>query len=375
MEKREYRRNAYAMIYLAFCAVNGRIPKKERIEQLDLNQLFEVCQEHILTACVAYALESVGIRNYEFTQAKEKAVRKNILLDVERKKILDCFENEHIWYMSLKGSVMKNYYPKLGMRQMSDNDILFDSNNRRKVKDIMNKSGFICKEYGVGHRDVYFKEPVCNFELHNILFTVYDSNIFYNYYSDVKSRLISDENHSYEYHFTDEDFYLYMISHEYKHFSTGGTGVRSVLDTYVYMKKFHDSLDWDYISAELQKLGIADFERENRELAMKVFGGKKLSCDEKKLLDYYIFSGTYGTVSNSVKNKIARSENGSEIRYVFHRIFPTMEQVKAWYPFFYKHKIFMPFLWFIVRPLKFVFLNRKNVIAELKYLIKHNRKA
>ena len=53
MEKREYRHNAYAIIYLTACAVSGRIPKKEKVEQFDLEQLFEVCQEHILTTCTA----------------------------------------------------------------------------------------------------------------------------------------------------------------------------------------------------------------------------------------------------------------------------------------------------------------------------------
>jgi len=64
----------------------------------------------------------------------------------------------------------------------------------------------------------------------------------------------------------------------------GGMGVRLLLDIYIYMKKFHDSLDWDYIKGELEKLGIADFERESRELAMKVFGGGKLTDEEKKLI-------------------------------------------------------------------------------------------
>ena len=88
MEKKEYRRNAGAMIYLVSCAVNGKTPNAEKLKSIDLEQLFEVCQEHILTACAAYALEAAGIHDQNFQQAKEKAVRKNILLDAERAKIL-----------------------------------------------------------------------------------------------------------------------------------------------------------------------------------------------------------------------------------------------------------------------------------------------
>ena len=122
MEQAEFRKNAADMIYLTTCAINNEKPKQERIEKLNLPELFEVCQKHILTACVAYALESAGIKDSAFSQAKEKAIRKNILLDTERRTILRRLEEEKIWYMPLKGALLHNWYPKLGMRQMSDND-------------------------------------------------------------------------------------------------------------------------------------------------------------------------------------------------------------------------------------------------------------
>ena len=145
MEKSEFRKNASDMIYLTACAINGKTPRQERIDKLDLPNLFEVCQKHILTACTAYALESAGVKDHDFTQAKEKAVRKNILLDVERGNILRKLEAEKIWYMPLKGSILKDWYPKLGMRQMSDNDILFDINHRNDVRKIMQQFGFELK--------------------------------------------------------------------------------------------------------------------------------------------------------------------------------------------------------------------------------------
>ena len=114
--------------------------------------MFEVCQQHILTACSAYALESAGVQDHDFTQAKEKAIRKNILLDAERVKILKRLESEKIWYMPLKGALLKNLYPKLGMRQMSDNDILCDSNYRARIKTIMLDMGFTCEHYEEGCR-------------------------------------------------------------------------------------------------------------------------------------------------------------------------------------------------------------------------------
>ena len=72
MEKREFRRNANAMIYLVSCALNQRTPKAELVSKIDLEQLFEVCQNHILTACAAYALESAGVHNQDLRRRRKR---------------------------------------------------------------------------------------------------------------------------------------------------------------------------------------------------------------------------------------------------------------------------------------------------------------
>lgn len=367
MEKREFRKNAADMIYLAACAINGKKPKQERIDNLDLPKLFEVCQKHILTACVAYALESAGVKDNDFTQAKEKAIRKNILLDAERRTILQKLEAEKIWYMPLKGSLLHDWYPKLGMRQMADNDILVDSDKMAEVRDILLNSGYVCEHFGQGNHDVYFKEPVLNFEMHSGLFSPTHIGNLYPYFKDVKNKLILDEDREYGYHFSNEDFYLFMMAHEYKHFSGGGTGVRSLVDTYIFLRKFKESLDWDYLNAELDKLGIADFERNNRELAMRLLSLKQLTIEDKKLLDYYVMSETYGTLENSVNNRIERDSGGSKVKYLWYRLFPPMKVYKVWYPWAYKHKILLPVAW-VYRLARGLTTRRKNVSKEIKVL-------
>ncbi|MCR4794059.1 MAG: nucleotidyltransferase family protein [Ruminococcus sp.] len=367
MEKSEFRKNAEDMIYLTACAINGITPKQERINTLDMPKLFEVCQNHILTACTAYALESVGIKGNDFSQAKEKAIRKNILLDAERAKVLRRLEDEKIWYMPLKGAIMKDWYPKLGMRQMSDNDILCDGEKRADIKALMLDMGFTCEHYGENNDDAYFKPPVCNFEMHNELFTGGHIGKLHSYYDDVKSRLIKDKNNGYGYHFSDEDFYIYITAHEYKHFTSCGTGVRSLLDTYIFMRRFKASLDLDYIAKELERLDIADFERDNRELAMKVFSLKPLTDAEKQLLDYYILSGVYGTLDNRVKNDMKYRVNGSKLGYLRYRLFPPADYVRASVPWAKKSRLLLPAA-YVYRFFRGASVNRKGVKKQLKQI-------
>ncbi|MBQ9461876.1 MAG: nucleotidyltransferase family protein, partial [Clostridia bacterium] len=159
MTKHDYKQNAYYVIYLIRCVLHDKEPAKEKLDKMELEQLFEVAKVHSLAAMVAYALESVGIYDPAFEEEKNKAIRKNILFDAERSKLLNILEEQKIWYMPLKGAVLKDIYPKIGMRQMADNDILFDMSRRADVSRIMNDLGFILKAEREAV-DEYVKEPI-----------------------------------------------------------------------------------------------------------------------------------------------------------------------------------------------------------------------
>ena len=262
---------------------------------------------------------------------------------------------------------------------MSDNDILFDSSFQNQLRGYMKKRGYKPESVGKGHHDTYMKPPVYNFEMHTRLYDeCNDSKEISQYYYNVKKRLVKNADKEYGYHFTDEDFYIFMTVHEYKHYSGSGTGLRSLLDCFVYVRSKGDGLDWNYISGELDKLGIGEFEQKSRSLAMKIFSSPelpKLSDDERDMLEYYLLSGTYGTgknhVENSMKKFSEKTGSNSRFRYIMRRIFPELEAYKEHYPFFYKHRILLPVGW-MYRLFKGLIVNGKNILGELKIVV--NRK-
>lgn len=368
------RQNAYDMLYLTSCALRGTVPDGKRTAEMDLEKLFGLCQNHNLTAMVCMALESAGQEiSSQWKEAKAKAIRKNILLDAERQNILRYMEQNGIWYMPLKGSVLKDLYPKLGMRQMADNDILFDAQYREQVQSFMESQGYFPKSVGVSisNHDVYYKEPVYNFELHVSLFGELHAKILRDYYRDVFPRLVKDTQNQFGYHFTAEDFYIYITAHTYKHYSGGGTGLRSLADTFVYTQVKGSQLDWAYVEAELEKLEMAAFEREFRLLSETVFSSdfdeKTLSEAERRMLENCLFHGCYGTVQNEIAGKVRRSGGkslrSSKLRYLWGRVFPSMEFCRLHYPFFYRHKWLMPVLW-VYRPVKGLLWNGKKLWKE-----------
>ena len=374
MTKHDYKQNAYYIIYLIKCALTNKVPAKEKLDKMDMSLLFQVAEEHSLTAVTAYALESAGVFDKSFSEAKNMGIRRNIIFDAERSSVLAELEKAGIWYLPLKGIILQKYYPYLGLRQMADNDILFDPSKRNEVRDIMEALDFTTVKFGESNHDEYQKPPVLNFEMHNELFLPEYEETIYQYYENVDKRLIKDCDNGFGYHFTDEDFYLYITAHEYKHFIQGGTGLRNLADKYLFLEKHGEHLDKEYIEKELRKMNITKYERESRELTLKIFGGERLSDKEKELLDYYIFSGTYGTVERIVEHRIEKIGGGlsAKAKYFSERFFvPVSKRSEDYegfakkYPMFYKYKILLPLLPFY-RLFKGLRESRKRIVPEIK---------
>lgn len=359
------------LAYLAACAVNGQVPEKSRTDGMDLSLVYEAAQNHKLAAAAGMALESAGIRNEAFVQAVAKAMRKNTLLDADRAELTRKLEEAGIWYMPMKGAILKDLYPRFGMREMADNDILFDAERAKDICRIMQELGFESQRFGMFAHDIYHKEPVSNFEMHRMLFSGMDNETCHLYYKDVEKRLIPDDERSFGRHFSTDDLYLYLTAHEYKHYRHGGTGLRSLLDTYVFLRQYGEALNMDYVAAEAEKMGIAEYEKKSRELALHLFSEEALTEVEQEMLACYADSGAYGTYDRKVTNKVNDFGGGSQgkFRFFMSRLFMPMEKIRYAYPLVYRHKILLPFL-YVYRIIKGLTFRRGVTLAELKALKK-----
>ena len=373
MTQEEFTTAIHDTVYLAGCAVKEEIPDQRRVQSMNLDNLYLISNSHLLAAAVGMALESAGVRTSDFTQAIAKSKRKTALLNADRSAVLDKLEHAGIWYMPLKGSVLQADYPKMGMRQMADNDILINPDRASEVKTIMTDLGFSVKSVGTGNHDIYYKQPVSNFEIHRQLFGLTQGDKIYPYFLQVMNRILPDEGTQYGRHFSLEDFYLYLIAHEHKHFSASGTGLRSLLDVYVYLKKHGNALNWVLIEQETEKMGLSPFEQQNRSLTLHLFDGLPLTKLEEEMFNYMASSGTYGNVQNRVNKRIREMGGGKlgKTKYFFWRLVLPMDVIQAAYPFFYQHKILLPFF-AVFRLLRALIFSRDRIRAEIR-AIKHFR--
>lgn len=322
---------------------------QEKIAQMNLEKLYSFSKFHSLSAMVAMILEGSIDLPQDFQESKNQAIRRELLFDHERQKITKWLSQKGIWYMELKGIHLKTYYPKLGMRVMSDNDIFFDETFEKEVREFFKKEGYdFIHETSV---DAYMKKPIFHFEMHRALLDPLIKSldrIDRNYYKNVKERLVQDPDNPFAYRFRLEDFYLYQLIHDYKHYSESGTGIRSLVDLFLLLEAEQDKMDWIYIRQELEKVGLTTFEEQQRHLAFRLFGSeavslKELTDEEKRVLSYMLSSGTYGLKDNQIINHIHHS--GSLLTYWTEYFFPSAQKLRLIFPILQKHPYLLPFVY------------------------------
>ena len=391
MEKEQLLNVGYDLIYLAACALHGQTPKQEIMAEMSLSAVYTLARRHSMQAITSVAVSSfvkaypecqLGLADEtlkKWCEEYSRSLRKTIMFDAERENILAELEKNGIWYLPLKGIILQELYPTLGMRQMADNDILFDRKYRQKLRTIMTGMGYKVETYNKGAHDVYVKPPFMNFEMHAYLYRESLNKCWADYYNNMKTRMLKDETNQCGHHLSDEDFYVYITTHAYKHYSRGGNGVRSLMDVFVYLKQKFGELQMDYIDSQLKQLEIYEYEKMTAALANKLFSSKcenyrkldELTEEEKEMLLFLISSGTYGRFDVAISRKIDKDINngGSKFKYYFRRLFPDMTYYRENFPVVYKYKVLIPFF-LGYRALKALLDHPKKLIRELKLLIK-----
>ncbi len=360
------------LLYLLSCVFNGKEPKEE--QGIDYRELLDLARKHQVYNIIFPAISSLeGVPDEEKSEFRDYSMselKRMLVINNEREIILEKLTEKGIRYMPLKGLILKAYYPKESMRQMSDNDILFDEENRDAVAEIMKECGYKSTATGENSDD-YFKEPFSTFEFHRTLFFM--EHNFCPEFDNLWENASQDEENPCLYHMGLDDIYIYNVCHMYKHFSTAGCGIRFLADNYLFLRRDGDKLDNAYVSEKLSEYGILDFEQKTRRLAFKIFDGEKLSDDEEELLRVFINFGIFGSDSVRIQRELEQMADGTPLdkakkKYILKRLFPPKKKMKADYRVLEKHPYLLPAI-YIHRFFKVIF-NPKDTLDEVKN-VKH----
>lgn len=165
------------LLYLVRCAVHTRKPDLSRVQNMNLEALYRFSRFHSLAALTYTALESAWDGHPPqdslpegWKEARDAAIRNSLLFTAERTALEAYCEEKGIWYLPLKGILLQKEYPGLGLREMADNDILYDAGFQRQIHDWFVERHYEVVEYQQGVHDTYHKAPIYNFEMHTALF-------------------------------------------------------------------------------------------------------------------------------------------------------------------------------------------------------------
>lgn len=347
---------------LVHACFENRIPDQIP-EGIKVDELIDIANRSHLAYIIFSALIKLDIEE-EKKNIMRDSVRYSALKTLaqvyEAKIITQKFEQAGVRHQMLKGTIMKHVYPRPEMREMSDIDCMVYENEEKfkEAENIMYSIGYK-KVEDIKHHAVFRKGPFLVFEMHWDLYEKTVDKDQYIYYKDT-TRVRLKEGLHYTYEFSDEDFYVYLISHMAKHFYEQGCGIRNLLDIYIYRKEFNDKLNWKIVEEELEKCGLIDFERHASKLTA-IWLQEDMSTDfYNYMFQYMVDCGIYGKKENGVWGQLAKqeSENASFM-------FPNYEYMKNQYEWLEGKKILLPVAW-VIRA--FSRLNDKDARKRLMLL-------
>ena len=342
-------------------------PPEELPESCDFGRVFALAQRHSVAGMAYYAAEALkappsGEISAQWRLIRDKAIVKDITQQSELEAIGSAFTAAGVRFLPLKGSIIKRLYPQSDMRTMSDIDLLIDEGNAGKARDIMEKLGYSCENFGYDVHDIYYKRPVMNVEIHRELFGE-EGQEFRRVFGDPWRLCVRGEGT--RCCFSDSAFFAYVLAHAIKHLEEGGTGIRTITDLWVCLNSGMN-IDPEESLRLLEGSGKEGEARRLIGLSRVWYDGAPHTEETLSLEQYILGSGTYGTFNNLAANQIRRSGRAG---YLFRLIFPTFTHMRQHYPVLKKAPMLLPACW-LARLVTKPFINRRQNAAKLKAIIK-----
>lgn len=323
---------------------------EEKPRDVSFEEVFQIARAHSVANLSYYSISKLREKPEKnllkiWKQEYLLGILKDNTQFQELEKILKEFNREKIESVVLKGFNIKLFYPKRDMRTMGDIDILVPKSKKKSIEELMEKLGYSKGKYASERETAYKKKPLMNVEIHTSLFD--EDSKYYEYFSKLSNLERVELIGEYRYKFSEEDSFIYNFVHLVAHFSYRGTGIRSIIDQWLYTKK-SEALDWNYINIQLKNLGLYDFYRNIISLGEFWFGNGESNERIERLGKYIMDAGLYGTMENYGVIKI--SKNG-RIKSISLLLFPSVKFMQERFPIL-KTKLYLLPIYYVVRWLR-----------------------
>lgn len=366
------------LIHVLKCVLEGKKPD-EKPKTVNFEDIFAMASFHKVEGMAFYGIDMLNTKPEKdllkkWTEIKNQHIYRHVVQNIEQEKIINVFSNAYIQMLPIKGLSLKKLYPNPEYRWMNDIDILVKKEDFDKAKSIIEDMGYeVLLEID---KDIeYFKKPLLQVEIHHDLLE--KRRAHYDYFKDVWTWVVPCDGSGFIYKMPVEKEYIYLLEHAGIHFNGSGTGIRTVMDLYLFRNKHIDAWNAAYIDGQLKKLDLKDFSDKINMIGEAWFGNGTLDPAMEEFENCIMDSGVFGTKKHFLENDIAREfadgDNGikSVFNYIFKRAFLPYEKMLPDYPVLEKCPVLLPFCW-IHKCLRVV-LFRREKFSWIYNAIKSNK--
>lgn len=285
-------------------------------------------------------------------------------------ELKETFEREEIPIILLKGSILRDYYPREDLRTMADLDILIRKEDLERIRIILSSMGYHTESVDSRNEDVYIRDGCVTLEVHRELFWKQDE--WNEYFRHVWDRTEKISGYNWIYKMNPQDFYFHLLGHMIHHMQNGGIGIKAFLDLKIFRKRHEEELEQPKFKELLKTFHLEKLD-DNLKRLFRYWSGE-IETDNlmEQWTEFIINSGAYGEVGNFIITNPAFQSNRRKKKtfscwhYIGRRLFPSYEELQNMYP-----KMKKPFYFFyIVKRIYKNGIRRRKIVKKEFHAVK-----
>lgn len=326
------------------------------LQGAQLHDLLKLAEQHnILTLVGPLVLEAVpemedgsGLRSHI-----KKQVIRQIMASSALVQVTEAMEKENIPYLLVKGAFCRSLYPNPAYRSSTDEDILVPKSHFLQAERLLLTMGYQRgTEAEESHVHSFFS-TMLHLELHRVLTeepvleALLEEHLKAPAWFSLEGRMLRT--------LPAQAHFLYLTAHFYKHFLTGGVGIRQVADMVMVARQ--GNIRWEQVWEVLHTLGTDILICGVLEIGETYLGLDHIPVPEQVrascpgcelLLEDILDAGVFGASTMERKHSslmTLEAVEGREKSSVLRTAFPRRGQLVHGYPYLKTRPWLLPVAW------------------------------
>ena len=286
-------------------------------------------------------------------------------------QLYEALSKVGIYPIVMKGLICRMLYGNLAdHRPSGDEDLLIHHTEYWQTKDVLIANGYVPEfvdetETQLAQiQEVSFVHPTKKLHLELHLNTMGRENdtrakmsdcfkqVFENYREiEINGVRVRTMNH--------QEHLLYLILHAFRHFTSGGFGIRQMLDILLYLEQYGSEININKIYDVLRTFKADTYFSDMIHIGNTYLGFRLPTVLEKncpdELLDDMIRSGTFGNKTQAERTAVAttmsvteyygKKRNSNFLMLVWKSIFPSLKMMQERHPYLTDKPWLLPVEW------------------------------